>query len=49
MVRGNQFFLKNKLATGAADEVFAYGNAKDVSVVGDWDGDGIDTPAVDRR
>ncbi|SDE34062.1 hypothetical protein SAMN05421878_10699, partial [Actinobaculum suis] len=49
VVRGNQFFLKQALTTGVADNFFAYGNSKDVSAVGDWDGDGIDTPAVDRR
>ena len=33
---------------GAADYTFSYGAAGDIPLLGDWDGDGIDTPGVYR-
>ncbi|MCW1069439.1 hypothetical protein OJ604_11590, partial [Streptococcus anginosus] len=39
---------KNSLASGEADSVFSYGRAGDEVLVGDWDGDGVDTFAVRR-
>jgi hypothetical protein len=45
---GNQYFLKNSFAGGAADIYFAFGNPDDTVLIGDWDGDGIDTIAVRR-
>ena len=44
----SEFFLKNSNATGFADIVFAFGNPGDLPVVGDWDGDGVDTVGVFR-
>ncbi len=46
--RGNLFFFKNTLGSGAADFVIAYGRVGDEVFVGDWDGDGDDTLAVRR-
>ena len=48
-VRAGVFwFLRNTNTTGFADIVFTYGLAMDTAIVGDWDGDGIDTPAALR-
>ncbi len=33
---------------GLADYTFAYGNPGDVPLMGDWDGDGLDTPGMYR-
>jgi hypothetical protein len=33
---------------GHADYTFAFGNAGDIPMLGDWDGDGIDTPGAYR-
>ncbi|MPV87672.1 S8 family serine peptidase [Georgenia ruanii] len=41
------FFLNNSV-TGTADVHFFYGDRGDEVLVGDWDGDGIKTPAVRR-
>lgn len=46
--RGNQYLVRNSLTSGAADYSFSYGNADDVVLVGDWNGDGKDTLAVRR-
>ena len=40
------WYLRNSVTTGVADVVVAYGNPGDVPVVGDWNGDGVDTPGV---
>ena len=40
--------MKNSISGGAADKVIAYGRADDTVLVGDWDGDGVDTLAVRR-
>jgi hypothetical protein len=39
------FFLRNSNSVGSADMVFSYGpaNAGWISLVGDWNGDGVDT------
>lgn len=49
-----RFYIINRLGSdggglGAADFDFPFGNPGDVPVVGDWDGDGIDTIGVYRR
>jgi len=42
------FFLKDRLGSGIADHVFGFGpgGAGWLPIVGDWDGDGIDTTGV---
>jgi hypothetical protein len=45
---GNQYYLKNSFSGGLADIYFQYGNPDDTILVGDWNGDGIDTLAVRR-
>jgi uncharacterized delta-60 repeat protein len=41
-------FLRNTNDTGVADTQFFYGQASDVPVGGDWDGDGTDTVGIYR-
>ena len=48
MRRGNQVFVANSLKSGNADITLHYGRAGDQMLVGDWDGDGVDTPIVRR-
>lgn len=48
-----RFYIINKLGTadkglGAAEYSFLFGNPGDFPFVGDWDGDGIDTPGLRR-
>ncbi len=48
-----RFYIINKLGSadgglGAADYSFLYGVGGDVAFVGDWNGDGIDTPGLRR-
>jgi len=43
------WFLKNANSGGIADTWFKYGNPGDIPLAGDWNGDGVDTPAVARR
>lgn len=48
-----RFYIINKLGQGggglgAAEYSFVYGNPGDVPFVGDWDGNGIDTPGLRR-
>ncbi len=40
--------LRNSNSGGTADITFAYGTAEDAPVVGDWNGDGTETPGVIR-
>jgi hypothetical protein len=44
---GSTYFL-NDAFSGVANRVFAYGGPRDDVLVGDWDGDGIDTLVVRR-
>ena len=37
------------MAGGAADLSYTYGTTTDLALVGDWNGDGIDTPGVARN
>ncbi|QDU60129.1 hypothetical protein Pan216_09660 [Planctomycetes bacterium Pan216] len=49
-VAGLAFFLRNSNTPGAPDIApFEYGSADWAAMVGDWDGDGIDTIAVVER
>jgi hypothetical protein len=46
---GLQWLLRNSNTSGAAEVVFNYGRADtDIVLVGDWNGDGTDTPGVVR-
>jgi hypothetical protein len=42
------FYLRNLNTTGIADSMLTLGASTDFPIVGDWDGDGIDTPGVYR-
>ncbi|MEP7286189.1 MAG: SBBP repeat-containing protein [Chloroflexota bacterium] len=42
------FYLRNSNTTGAANITTAFGTSTDLPVVGDWNGDGIDTVGVYR-
>lgn len=46
--RGNIFCLNDSMRGGIADRSISYGRIGDEVLIGDWDGDGIDTPAVRR-
>ncbi|MEJ5913397.1 hypothetical protein [Pseudokineococcus sp. 1T1Z-3] len=50
--RGNRYFISDQPArfnaSGAAVRSFVFGRATDQALVGDWDGDGVDTIAVRR-
>src|SRR5438067_2190393 len=43
-----QWFLRSSSTSGAADIAFPYGAPGDLPIVGDWDGDGVDTVGVVR-
>lgn len=43
------WYIKNTNASGSAYKVFPYGDPSDKAVVGDWDGDGIDTVGIFRN
>ncbi|MDK8318941.1 hypothetical protein QP762_03655 [Actinobaculum massiliense] len=45
---GNIYHFKNTLKSGIADYAVEYGDKGDVILIGDWDGDGVDTIAVRR-
>lgn len=47
MIRGNVWYLNNGL-DGAAEITVTYGSSSDFPVVGDWDGNGTQTPGVVR-
>jgi hypothetical protein len=42
------FYLRNSNTTGIADITITFGASTDKPVVGDWNGDGIETPGVYR-
>lgn len=46
--QGNAWYLRYALSSGNPDVSFGYGVASDSPVVGDWDGDGVDTPGIRR-
>jgi hypothetical protein len=47
VVRGNEWFLTGTLG-GDVTRSFGYGNPGDIPLLGDWNGDGVDTPGVVR-
>ncbi len=46
--RGNTFYVSYDNTSTTADVTFNYGKSTDEVLVGDWDGDGVDTIAVRR-
>ncbi|PWJ48356.1 glycoside hydrolase family 25 protein [Faecalicatena contorta] len=46
--RGNKYHIKYSLKNGEADLVVPYGYSTDEVLVGDWNGDGVDTLCVRR-
>jgi beta-lactamase class A len=42
------WYVRNELTSGGADGSLSFGNTGDRPIVGDWNGDGVDTPAVVR-
>ncbi len=46
--RGNTYYIKYSLSNGTADLEIPYGYASDEVLVGDWNGDGVDTLCVRR-
>jgi hypothetical protein len=44
----NQFFLSNSNVSGVNNQTITFGQAGDIAIVGDWDGNGIDDPGVFR-
>ena len=48
VMTSKDWYFRNSLDSGPGDLSLAYGWDSDRAVVGDWDGDGIDTPAVFR-
>ena len=48
VVRANHWFLRNTNTSGVADVAFTYGNTGDTPIMGDWNGDGEQTPGVVR-
>ncbi len=47
--RRGEFFLRNSNTSGDADLAFAFGDADDLPLAGDWDGDGVTTVGVFRQ
>jgi lipoprotein-anchoring transpeptidase ErfK/SrfK len=48
VVRDGTWYLHDSNTTGIADSTFRYGNSGDAQIMGDWNGDGNDTPGVVR-
>jgi subtilisin family serine protease len=46
--RGTRMLVRNATTSGVPNRTFVYGRSGDVVLVGDWDGDSVDTPAVRR-
>ncbi len=44
MVRGTRWLLRHTATSGPPDLEFDFGSATGVPIVGDWNGDGVDTP-----
>jgi hypothetical protein len=44
--KNGTFYLRNSNSTGSPDFTVVFGNSTDLPVVGDWNGDGIDTIGV---
>ncbi|WP_125772668.1 hypothetical protein [Antribacter gilvus] len=43
---GETFLLKNSLQGGGADATHVFGGTQEVTLLGDWDGDGVETPGI---
>jgi hypothetical protein len=43
------FYLRNSNSSGNADIAYLFGTKTDIPIVGDWNGDGIDTPGIFRN
>ncbi|MEX2555036.1 MAG: S8 family serine peptidase [Actinomycetota bacterium] len=48
VIRGNVWYLNNGFDATGNVPTFAYGSPSDRVVVGDWDGDGVESPGVVR-
>ena len=48
LARGPLRLLRQTRTTGVADITYGFGNPGDVAVMGDWDGNGTETPGVFR-
>jgi len=48
VVRGDTWYLRRELPAVVVDQRFVYGDPGDVAIMGDWDGNGTDTPGVVR-
>jgi hypothetical protein len=48
VVRGDTWYLRNSNSSGSSNIDFGYGDAGHYHLVGDWNGDGIDTPGEVR-
>ncbi len=46
---GGKWHIADEVAWGSDDVEFYYGNPGDTPFLGDWDGDGIETPGLYRR
>ena len=46
--RGNVYYFKYAIENGEADKIIPYGKKNDVTLAGDWNGDGVDTLCVRR-
>lgn len=46
--RAHTFYINNALTGGNADLELSYGRSSDRLIIGNWNGDGTDTPGVDR-
>jgi hypothetical protein len=46
--RGQYWYARTSPTSGSADICFIFGNADDIGVMGDWNGDGMRTPGVFR-
>jgi hypothetical protein len=46
--RTSTWYLRNTRTTGVADTNFVYGSPRDTPFMGDWNGDGVDTPGIYR-
>ncbi len=49
VVRGNDWYLRNTLSTGAPETSFRFGRPTDQPLFGDWDADGTSSPGLFRN
>src|ERR1700752_821412 len=48
ITRGAEFHLRASQSSGPADVMFTYGRPGGITLLGDWNGDGVRTPGVVR-